>query len=73
MMGNGSISRRSATITVGQLREHLKNMNEETPIVIEGVDGKKFNLRAASDPKASDLPLVVLLASDDYSATAVGM
>lgn len=72
-MGNGAIIRRSATLTVGQLRDHLAKMNKDMPIVIETAPGFKMNIRAASDPGASDLPILVLTSSDDYSATSVGM
>jgi hypothetical protein len=73
MLGNGAIFRRSATLTVGQLRDHLANMNEDTPIVFEVSPGSKMNIHSASNPSASDLPILVLGGSNDYTATSVGM
>lgn len=72
MNGNGAIIRQQATITVQQLRDHLKGLNDDTKIVIELPDGRRMNLKAVSDPKATDVPFVIIAAADDYSLTSLG-
>lgn len=72
MDGSGALARRQVTITVGELREHLRRMNDDTKIVLETADGKRLNIRRVSNPKEDDVPFVVITGADDYTPTALG-